>query len=564
MKRITVAVSCLLTCLSVWTSGALRAQQASSDPTEAEIDEIFAAFEDGPGCALGVIRDGALLFTRGYGYANLDHDVPISSTTIFDIGSTSKQFTAAAIVLLAQRGELSLDQDVRDFIPELPEYDETVTIRHLIHHTSGVRDYLTLMRLSGMSFENVFQEDDGVELLARQRELNFRPNTDHLYSNSGYLLLAVIIRRVSGMSIGEFLEQEVFGPLGMKHTFVYEDRFRVVKHRATGYAPNGEGGFKIEHFFNFELGGDGQVYTSVEDLLLWDRNFYDPVVGGREFLRQMHTRGVLNDGDTLTYAFGLGVGEYQSLPSVSHGGAWGGFRAEFIRFPEQRFSVVCLCNVGNANAGGLARRVADLYLADQLAPEAAAGREGVERTVVTASEDELERVTGYYWSSAYSFSRRILVSDGKLMYQRAPGNESELGPLGGDRFVMLNAGAGVEISFEPAGAKPDRMIVVVDGGEPSVYEAYKPVALSPKDLTKYAGQYHSKELDTSYTIQVSGSLLLLESAFEEQAELRPAIADVFTVPTFGLTLHFRRDAKGAIEGFGLDLGRVKNLRFDRI
>ena len=404
MKRIIVAVGCLLIFLNVCTPGALRAQQALPEPTAAEIDEIFAAFRDGPGCALGVIRDGALVFARGYGYANLDHDVPISSTTIFDIGSTSKQFTAAAIVLLAQRDELSLDQDVRDFIPELHEYDEPITVRHLIHHTSGVRDYLTLMRLSGMSFENVFQEDDGVELLARQRELNFGPNTDHLYSNSGYLLLAVIVRRVSGMSIGEFLEQEVFGPLGMKHTFVYEDRFRVVKRRATGYAPDGEGGFGIEHFFNFELGGDGQVYTSVEDLLLWDSNFYDPIVGGPKFLQQMHTRGVLENGDTLTYAFGLGIREYRGLPSVSHGGAWGGFRAELIRFPEPRFSVVCLCNVGNANAGGLARRVADLYLADQLTAEAAAVREDVERPVVTVSEDELERVTGYYWSSASSAS----------------------------------------------------------------------------------------------------------------------------------------------------------------
>jgi hypothetical protein len=414
-----------------------------------------------------------------------------------------------------------------------------------------------------MSFENVFQEDDGVELLARQRELNSQPNTDHLYSNSGYLLLAVIIRRVSGLSIGEFLEREVFGPLGMKHTFVYEDRFRVVKHRATGYAPDGEGGFRIDHYFNFELGGDGQVYTSVEDLLLWDHNFYDAVVGGPEFLRQMHTRGVLDSGDTLTYAFGLGITEYRGLPSVSHGGAWGGFRAELIRFPEQRFSVVCLCNVGNANAGGLARHVADLYLAGQLAPEAAAGRGGVERSVVTVSEDQLRRVTGHYWNSANSSSRRIFVSDGKLMYQRAPGNESELGPQDGDRFVMLNVGADVEVSFEPAGARPERMIVVVDGGMPSVYEAYEPVALSSEDLTVYAGQYDSKELDTSYNLQVSEGRLMLETAFEQQVGLQPAIADVFTVPAFGVTLRFRRDAAGAIEGFGLDAGRVKNLRFDR-
>ncbi len=563
MKRVVVTTSSLLFLLALVLPGALGGQQLNS-PSESDIDGLFEQFEGGPGCALGVIHSGELIFSRGYGYANLDYDIPIRPNTVFDIGSTSKQFTAAAIVLLAQRGKLSLDQDVRDIIPELPEYDEPITIRMLIHHTSGVRDYLTLMSLAGMSFENVFQEDDGIELLAKQRELNFAPNTEHLYSNSGYLLLAVVVRRVSGMSIGEFLAREVFEPLNMQSTFVYEDRFRIVKNRATGYAPDGAGGFRIDHYFNFELGGDGQVYTSVEDLLLWDGNFYEPVVGGPGLLEQMHERGVLDKGDTLDYAFGLAIGEYRGLPTVSHGGAWGGFRADLVRFPKQHFSVACLCNVANANPGALARNVAGLYLAELLAPEVSAGEEGTGEAVVSVSEEELSRVTGYYWNDAAGYSRRIHVRDGKLYYQRAPGNDTELTSLGGGRFAMVGVGARVEVSFEPVNARPQRMIVVVDGGDPSVYESYKPIALTPDEMQGYAGEYRSTELSARYTLEVVEGKLVVSANGELEAKLQPVIGDVFTVPAFGLIMRFKRDHSGAISGFGLDAGRVKNLRFERV
>jgi CubicO group peptidase (beta-lactamase class C family) len=563
MKRVVITTASLIFSLAFVVPRALDGQQLRS-PAESDIDQLFQQFDGGPGCALGVIHNGELIFSRGFGYANLDYDIPIRPNTIFDIGSTSKQFTAAAIVLLAQRGKLSLDQDVRDIIPELPAYDEPITIRMLIHHTSGVRDYLTLMSLAGMSFENVFQEDDGVHLLARQRELNFRPNTEHLYSNSGYLLLAVVIRRVSGMSIGEFLGSEIFGPLGMQHTFVYENRFRVVKNRATGYAPDGKGGFVIDHYFNFELGGDGQVYTSVEDLLFWDRNFYDPIVGGSEFLEQMLTRGVLDSGDTLDYAFGLGIGEYRGQPIVSHGGAWGGFRADLVRFPEQRFSVACLCNVANAEPGVLARRVADFYLADWLSPEVTVDEEESGAAVASVSEQELARFTGYYWNSAAGYSRRLISRDGKLFYQRGPGNETELAPLGGGRFVMVGVGARVEVAFEPVGEKPRRMIVVVDGGDPSVYESYKPVVLDPDEMQNLAGEYYSVELNARYAVEALEGRLVLRASEELEAGLQPVISDVFTVPAFGLTVRFSRDGSGTIVGFLLDAGRVKNLRFERV
>ena len=562
MKRVAVTTACLFVSILI-LRGSIEGQPVRS-PDESDVDGLFQRFDGGPGCALGVIHQGELILSRGYGYANLDYDVPIRPNSVFDIGSTSKQFTAAAIVLLAERGKLSLDQDVRDIIPELPDYGVPITIRMLIHHTSGVRDYLTLMSLAGISFENVFREDDGVELLTRQQELNFRPNTEFLYSNSGYLLLAVVIRRISGLSIGEFLASEVFGPLGMQNSFVYEDRFRVVKNRATGYAPDGEGGFLIDHYFNFELGGDGQVYTSVEDLLLWDRNFYDPVVGGREFLDQMHSRGVLADGDTLDYAFGLEIGEYRGLPVVSHGGAWGGFRSHLLRFPQQKFSVVCLCNVANANPGSLTRQVADLYLADRLKPEVSAEAGSMVVPRFEVSEGELERYAGHYWNAVAGTSRRILVRGGRLVYQRGPGSETELVSQGGGRFVMMRDDARVEVEFDPVDDKAQRMVVVVEGGDPSVYEAYKPVVLDAAELQEYAGDYRSVEIDARYSVTPFEGRLLVRGVNHTEAILQPIVSDVFSAPAYGLTLRFSRDGKGAIAGFELDAGRVKNLWFERI
>lgn len=562
MNRVAVTTACLV--FSMLTLRGTIEGQPLKSPDESDIDGLFQRFDGGPGCALGVIHEGGLIFSRGYGYANLDYDIPIRPNTVFDIGSTSKQFTAAAIVLLAQRGKLSLDQDVRDIIPELPDYGDPITIRMLIHHTSGMRDYLTLMSLAGMSFENVFHEEDGVELLTRQRELNFRPNTEFLYSNSGYLLLAVVVRRITGSSLGQFLASEVFGPLGMQNTLVYEDRFRVVKNRATGYAPDGEGGFLIDHYFNFELGGDGQVYTSVEDLLLWDRNFYEPVIGGPEFLEQMHRRGVLADGDTLDYAFGLEIGEHKGLPVVSHGGAWGGFRSHLLRFPQQQFSVVCLCNVANANPGNLTRQVADLYLAERLKPELSANAGSVNVPRVLVSEDELERYVGHYWNAAVGSSRRILVRDGRLVYQRGPGNETELIAQGGGRFVNARDDARVEVKFDPNNDKARRMVVLVDGGEPSVYDAYEPVLLDPSELREFAGDYRSTEIDARYRVTLFEGRLVVRAMDHTEAILQPIVSDVFSVPAFGLTLRFKRDKKGALVGFELDAGRVRNLWFERV
>lgn len=321
-----------------------------------QVDAVFAAFGPAtPGCALGVYRDGRIAYARGYGLANLEHRIPITPQTVFDIGSTSKQFTAASILLLAQDGKLSVDDALLKWIPELPAYAQSMTIRHLLHHTSGIRDYLTLMSLRGIDFDGITTDRDALDLITRQKEANFAPGSEHLYSNSGYFLLGEIVKRASGKPLPAFAQERIFGPLRMRNTHFHDDHTMIVPLRATGYSASSSA-YAIS-MSGFEQTGDGAVMTTIEDLLLWDRNFYDAVVGGTQLQRELHVRGVLTRGDTIAYARGLSLGEYRGLRTVRHGGSWAGYRADLLRFPEERTSFAVLCNLGNSTPSRLADRV---------------------------------------------------------------------------------------------------------------------------------------------------------------------------------------------------------------
>jgi CubicO group peptidase (beta-lactamase class C family) len=420
---------------------AAAAAGGAEAPPPAEIDRVFADLDrpDSPGCALAVVREGKVAYERGYGLANLEHHVAITPHTVFDIGSTSKQFTAAAIHLLAAEGRLSLDDDVRRWVTELPAYDTgPITIRHLLHHTSGLRDYLELMELTGARFEDVSTDDDALSLLARQKAANFAPGAEWLYSNSGFFLLSIVVKRASGRSLREFAAERIFAPLGMRETHFHDDHTMVVPNRATGYERAKAGGFTID-MSNFEQTGDGSVYTTVEDLVRWDRNFYDPIVGGRPLIDGLLRPGVLRSREPLKYASGLNIDAYRGLTTVSHGGSWAGYRAELLRFPEQRLSVICLCNVSDARPSRRARQVAELFLADRMgpaaAPSAAAGdptHEPVPPSVLTA--DQRAAYAGDYRSEELDTTWRLVVRDDALAIVRKNRPDEILKPTAPDEF----------------------------------------------------------------------------------------------------------------------------------
>jgi CubicO group peptidase (beta-lactamase class C family) len=435
--------------------------QTASAQANAAVDAIFVEWDrpDSPGCALGVVQAGELTYQRGYGRANLDWDVPIATDTVFYVGSVSKQFTAAAVALLALDGRIALDDDIREYFPEMPAYERPITVRHLVHHISGIRDIYTLMSLAGIRLEDVFSDEEAIALIARQRETNFTPGDEHLYSNSGYFLLAQLIERVSGQPLREFAAARIFEPLGMTSTHFHDIRDHVVARRAMSYGANdtgasadpgrGRGGdvgdaFRVSYLGNFDKVGAGGLYSTVRDLLLWDRNFYTGDVGGRPFLDLIHTPGVVNDGEEITYAFGLTVDEYRGLRAVSHSGSMMGFKAAFLQFPGERFSVLITCNLGSIEPMGLARRVADIYLDGRLAPVGppasgegrAPGRGafGGERPSVSLTAAELEAFAGTYHSAELDVVYDLSVADGNLIVRLRNTPEMRLQPLGGDTF----------------------------------------------------------------------------------------------------------------------------------
>jgi CubicO group peptidase (beta-lactamase class C family) len=390
------------------------------DKTTAAVDEVFAdlAKPGSPGCALGVYRDGKIIYAKGYGLANLEENIPITPASVFDIGSTSKQFTAASILLLEKQGKLSLNDDVRKYVPELPDYGQKITILHLLNHTSGLRDYLTLMELAGINTDSVTTDEDALALIIRQKALNFVPGSDWLYSNTGFFLLSVIVKRVSGRTLREFAAENIFSPLGMTHTQYRDDHTSVFPGRAMAYDPREHADGYVLDVSYFEQTGDGAVHTSVEDLQKWDENFYSAQIGGKEFLAEIQEQGKLNSGKLLDYAKGLFIEDYRGLHTVSHGGAWGGYRAELLRFPEQHFSAACLCNLGTANPSKRAHEAADIYLASSLKPKQEKKKEEEEsrkkKDSFKLTEEQIQAYTGDYWSEELGVAYRLGVADGTL------------------------------------------------------------------------------------------------------------------------------------------------------
>ncbi len=360
-----VAVASVILCLSPL---AVRAQLASG--TAAAIDTLFSpiAHAGAPGCAVGVYQNGAVTFARGYGFANLTHDVPITPSTRFTVGSVSKQFTAASIALLVRAGRLSLDDDIRKYIPELPAYDAPVRVRHLVHHTSGLRDFWELVGLAGMRYDDGYGVNDMLALAARQKGLNFTPGAEYRYSNTGYLALGVIVQRATGQSLRRFADSALFAPLGMRETFFLDDHTEVVPGRAAAYSPAGRG-WKVD-IWNNDLVGQGGIVTTLADLQKWDENFYDARLGGRAFIEMLESTEPFSGGGANDYAFGLTIQTYRGQRLVQHTGSTGGYRAALFRFPAQHTSIAMLCNASTANTTSLSLRMADLVLRESLAPAA--------------------------------------------------------------------------------------------------------------------------------------------------------------------------------------------------
>jgi CubicO group peptidase (beta-lactamase class C family) len=527
-----------------------RSQQPSGDSVRIAINRAFATWTttEGPGCAVGASRNGIRIFENGYGMANLEHGIPITPASIFHVASVSKQFTAAAIMLLARDGKLSLDDDVRKHVPEVPAHPQTITIRHLLQHTSGLRDQWDLLIMSRGRFEeDRVTEDDVLEIVGRQKALNFEPGAEYLYSNTGYTLAGTIVRRVSGKSLREFADERLFRPLGMTETHFHDDYTMIVKNRAAGYARQGNG-WRVS-LPNYDTYGATSLFTTVGDLLKWAANFDRPVVGDEAMLRAMQTSGLLANGDTTGYGLGLGIGSHRGTPVISHGGADAGYRTFLGRFPEHGFAIAVLCNASTANPSALAHQVADVVLRDRLS-----WSEPAMTPPVAMPAETLAPYAGVYAHPVTGQPLFVTLRRDTLVLGRV--NGPGLVPLAEARFRAPGA---VELRFTGNGliqsfhASPSR--------QPVTYRRERAVRPTPAELAAYAGTYYSEELGATYVVTATDSTLSLRTRMGEAVTVRPAYLNVFDGRYL---LRFTRDRNGRVTGFGASTGRVRNVRFERV
>ena len=390
---------------------------------EAKVDQLFAEWNqsDSPGAALAVTRDGAVIYKKGYGMANLEYDIPITPISVFDIASVSKQFAGFAIATLSHEGQLSIDDDIRMYLPDVPDFGHTITIRNLLHHTSGLRDWVQSLVIAGVGMEDVISFRHILKMARHQKALNFEPGAEYLYSNTGYNLLAEIVETVTGDSFREWTDTHIFKPLAMTNTHFHDDHQMVLKNRAYSYQAAENSQFK--HAVNNTTAlGSSSLYSTVEDLAKWILNFDDRRIGGQAVTEQMYERGVLNSGEQIGYAFGLNIGEYRSLKTVGHSGSWRGFRSHLMHFPDQKFGVVILCNLDTFNPLSLAEKVADIYLEDVLAPsEATEPDKATESAEETKPEpltpEQLAEFIGDYYSEELDTTYTIDVCGNQLVAQ---------------------------------------------------------------------------------------------------------------------------------------------------
>lgn len=516
----------------------------------ARVDSIFAfATATTPGCAVAAIRNGAVEYAKGYGMADLEHDVAITPQTPFYMASVSKQFAAGAVNLLVLDGKLSLDDDVRNIIPELPEYGATITLRHLMHHTSGLRDYLTLFSLAGLT-DYTITNADFLEMVGRQRSLSFRPGEQYSYSNTGYVLLSIVVERVAGQSLRTFAQERIFAPLGMTSTQFRDHHNMLIKGRALAYAPSRTGGYTLS-VPHFDVVGDGGLYSTVEDLARWEANFLEPRVGGSEWLTLEGQLGRLNSGVAITYGAGLTHGTYRGETTVEHGGALGGYNIGLLRFPARRFSVAVLCNGNMVPSGLLTRRVADVFLGDVLAPVAPVAQAAAS----SASVEMLAPYKGSFFDDRAMAMREVVVEDGRLYYSRGPTNRSELVPIGGTRFQM--AGTPTVAVFSARGDT-----LRLETAEVTAVVLRRVRDVSRRDLRAYAGSYESSELRVSWVVSAGDSTLTVRPARGSSMRLDPAFEDAFRSPN--VFARFIRDEKGEIVAMDVSAGeRARNVRFER-
>jgi len=555
------ALLVLLVCFPACRAGS----PPSQDPFEAQVDELFKEWDttESPGAAVAVLKEGDVVFSKGYGSAQLEYGIPITPATVFHVASVSKQFTAFAVTLLAHQGLLSLDDDIRTHLHEVQDFGRTITIRHLIHHTSGLRDQWEALAMAGWRLDDVITRDHILTMVKNQKELNFDPGERYLYCNTGYTLLGEIVGLVTGQTFSAWTTENIFEPLGMNRTHFHDDHELIVTDRAYSYGPNEEQGFR-KSVLSYANVGATSLFTTVEDLLKWAQNFMDPKVGGPEVSEQLQELGVLNSGRKIPYAFGLGIRNHRGVHMISHGGSDAGFRTWLGIFPDQNFAVAVLSNLGSMSPNRLGLQIAEMYLEAEMRPAPKQkGREThpSERKVAEVDPMVYEVYAGRYILDDGT-ALEIAKEDDRLFAVHSAQGKAELFPETIARYFLKDAD--VVITFHPDKDYYVEGLTVVSNGRPMQGKRSPSKPLSEAQMKALVGDYFSEELKTVYSIEIRDGKLAAIHFRHGEIPLICTEGDTFTGRRwFFRKLVFQRDTNGRVSGFLLTGGRVWKLRFNK-
>lgn len=508
-----------------------------------------------------VITGEHIVYTSGYGVANLENGVAISSSTVFNLGSTSKQFTAISIALLAQRGKLSFDDPVKKYLPELSAVYEGIRIRHLIYHTSGIRDYFDLLVLAGRDFNEIRFDDEIIRLLTQQRRLNFAPGERFAYSNSGYLLLSVIVQRVSDKTFRAFTDEDLFAPLGMKASHFHDRESACLAGLAVGYSTRPDGSF-IGRSSSFDRVGDGGLFTCADDLFLWNKSLYDGALP-HDITKVLSVPGRLDSGRSINYSLGLFIDEHEGFKTLSHRGRFPGFGAEMLRFPEKRFTIVCLCNLDEINPNLLAKNVATLFLQRQLDDKKRSIPPSKKQASAPPVPLKLKSLVGTYLDvstgdvfSVKDYDRHIFIDGSEFLTQ--------LTPVGKNQVRSVNVHPAISMKFETRGDQAIGVSLEVEGQNTAMLI---PVVVTPSTVPsrskEYSGRYYSDELSASYKVFPYKGQLMVQTTRNSAFGVTLILKDIyrFRKGHTVITIRFGRDKYQRVSGFKVDYGRAKGVDF---
>ena len=499
-----------------------------------------------PGCAAAVSLNGDVVFEKAFGLADMEFNVPNTPQTIFESGSVAKQFTAASLVLLQLDGRLSIDDPVKKYIPELPDYGSPLTIRHLLNHTSGIRDWGTVMSLTGAGRgDRVISQDLALDVIVHQRALDFTPGSEYSYSNSGYNLAAIIVERVSKQKFAAFLEERLFKPIGMKNSSLRDDYQRIVPGRAQAYSRQRTGPWRLDMPF-MNVYGNGGMLTTVGDWMKWNA-MLDSQSLGAPLVNALETRGVLNDGRKIAYALGLTVDTYKGLKDVSHGGSTAGYQTFLARYPDNKVSIGVMCNGTSPGAGGIAANITD----EIFGPYA---EETTKTEPAKVSEDELRKFVGLWRNEKTHAPARFVIENGVSRWSGA-----RLVPMGGGQFAV--GGNQLKFTLDKDG-KPMSAETVDSDHEVRRFILEKEWTPTPEELASFKGDWFSEEAGATLTFAVDGDKAFMKQRPAMSLPMQPLYKDHFEVQ--GYVVWFARDKNGKVSGMHVGAPRMRDMPFARV